>query len=309
MLKVHPTGAILGATVEGADLSRPLDDAALAMLVRALAEHGVLCFPAQSLDAQALRRFSAQFGTLEINVTGKFQEPGLPEVMILSNMVENGTPLGLSDAGQDWHTDMSYSGTIAYANVLHGIRIPRRNGQPLGDTQFASMAAAYDTLPGDVKETIATLRAVHDFAKFWDNMRKRPGSTRPPLSDTQRAQKPPVTHPMVLQHPITRRPLLYVNPGYAVRVDGLPAAESDALLAFLFEHQLQPRFRYAHHWTEGDLLVWDDLVTLHHAVADYAPHEHRLIKRCQVMADRVFDPAWRARLERAASATPDATTH
>lgn len=301
MLRLQPTGEILGATVEGADLARPFDDAMLARLVRALAEHGVLCFPHQNLDAVALRRFSAQFGTLEVNVTGKFQEPGVPEVMILSNMVADGQPLGLADAGQEWHTDMSYSSTIAYANVLHGIRIPRRGDRPLGDTRFASMAAAYDALSPAMKERLRGLRAVHDFAKLWESMRSRPGSTRPPLSAAQRAQKPPVSHPVVLYHPISGRPLLYVNPGYAVRIEGIPQAQSDELLAFLFEHQLDPRFQYAHRWSEGDVLVWDDLVTLHCAVADYGPAEHRLIKRCQVMADRIFDPAFvRAHLAQAA---------
>ena len=299
MLTLEPTGEILGATVEGVDLAQPFDDATLGVVVRALAEHGVLCFPRQSLDAAALRRFSAQLGTLEVNVTGKFQEPGVPEVMILSNMVADGAPLGLADAGQDWHTDMSYSSTIAYANVLHAIRIPRRGGRPLGDTRFASMAAAYDALPPAMKERLRGLRAVHDFAKFWNNMRSRPGSTRPPLTAAQRAQKPPVSHPVVLYHPISGRPLLYVNPGYAVRIEGFPQVQSDELLAFLFDHQLDPRFQYAHRWSEGDVLVWDDLVTLHCAVADYGPTEHRLIKRCQVMADRLFDPGWRARLANA----------
>jgi taurine dioxygenase len=292
----RPTGHVLGASIDGIDLAQPFDDQAVADVVRALAEYGVVCFPRQMLDAAALRRFSARFGSLEVNVTGRFQEPGIPEVMILSNLVENGQPLGLADAGQDWHTDMSYSRTIAYANVLHAVRVPRRGDRPLGDTRFANMAAAYDALAPDMQRRLRGLRAVHDFEKFWDNMRRRPGSSRPPLSAAQRAQKPPVSHPIVLEHPVSGRPLLYVNPGYAVRIEGLPERESDELLAFLFEHQLAARFQYAHQWSEGDVLMWDDLVTLHCAVADYGPDEPRLIKRCQVMADRIFDPDWRARL-------------
>jgi taurine dioxygenase len=292
----RPTGHVLGASIDGVDLARSLHDQAIADIVRALAEYGVVCFPRQTIDAAALRRFSAQFGSLEVNVTGRFQEPGIPEVMILSNIVENGQPLGLADAGQDWHTDMSYSRTIAYANVLHALRVPRRGGRPLGDTRFASMAAAHDALAPGMQRRLRGLRAIHDFEKFWENMRRRPGSSRPRLSAAQRAQKPPVSHPIVLEHPVDGRPLLYVNPGYAVRIEGLPERESDELLAFLFEHQLAARFQYAHHWSEGDVLMWDDLVTLHCAVADYGPDEPRLIKRCQVMADRVFDPDWRVRL-------------
>lgn len=110
------------------------------------------------------------------------------------------------------------------------------------------------------------------------------------LTDEQRRRKPPVSHPVFLTHPISGRKVLYANPGYAVRIDGMGERESDEMLAFLFRHQLQPHYRYAHRWTENDVLIWDDICTLHNAVADYGPDEHRLIKRCQVMADRVFDP-------------------
>jgi taurine dioxygenase len=110
------------------------------------------------------------------------------------------------------------------------------------------------------------------------------------LSEEQRRIKPPVSHPIFLTHPITGRKVLYANPGYAIRISELPEEESGRMLEFLFEHQLQPRFRYLHRWTEGDLLLWDDIGTLHNAQADYRADEPRLIKRIQVMADRVFDP-------------------
>ena len=94
--------------------------------------------------------------------------------------------------------------------------------------------------------------------------------------------------PAILTHPLTGRKVLYVNPGYSVRVNELPENESGELLEFLFEHQLKPEYRYAFHWQQGDVLVWEDIGTIHNAVADYGPDEHRLIKRCQVMADRYF---------------------
>jgi taurine dioxygenase len=123
-------------------------------------------------------------------------------------------------------------------------------------------------------------------------MRRRPGSTRPALTPEQRANRPPSVHPVFLTHPITGRKVLYANPGYTIRINELPEAESDAVLAELFAHQLQPKYQYAHVWTEGDVLVWDHIGTLHNAIPDYTADEHRLIKRCQVMADRVFDPAF-----------------
>jgi len=289
---IVPSGEILGATVEGVDLSAPLPDDDFDLILRSLGEHGVLRFPSQSLDVDAQKAFAERFGSLEVNVAGTFQEPGHPEVMILSNMVQDGRPVGFADAGQEWHTDMSYSKVIAMANVLYAIKVPRENGRALGATRFASMRAAYDGLPQEMKERLSGLTAVHDFEKFWENMRKTGGSERPPLSEEQRRRKPPVSHPVFLTHPITGRRVLYANPGYTVRINGLSRRESDDLLSFLFEHQLRPDYIYEYQWSEGDLLVWDDIGTLHKAVADYGPHQHRLMRRCQVMADRVFAPTF-----------------
>ena len=285
---VVPSDETLGASVEGVDLSEALSDEGFGRIVRALGEYGVLRFPAQSLSVESQKAFAGRFGSLEINVAGSFQEPGHPEVMILSNMVQDGRPVGFSDAGQDWHTDMSYSEVIAMANVLYAIKVPHDNGRPLGATQFANMHAAYEGLPHDMKTRLDGVTAVHDFEKFWEKMRELAGATRPPLSDEQRRRKPPVSHPIFLTHPITGRRVLYANPGYTVRINGVSSRESDELLEFLFEHQLKPEYIYEHRWSEGDLLVWDDIGTLHKAVADYGPHQHRLMRRCQVMADRLL---------------------
>jgi taurine dioxygenase len=159
----------------------------------------------------------------------------------------------------------------------------------LGNTEFSNMHAAYEDLPADVKARIDGFTATHDFDKFWSMMVKRPGSKRAPLSEAQRKARPPVTHPVVLTHPITGRKVLYANPGYTVKINELPPAESDELLEYLFAHQLQPKYRYVHRWQEGDVLMWENFGTIHNAIADYRPDEPRLVKRCQVMATRFFD--------------------
>ena len=288
-MKLVPSGQALGATVEGLDLAAPLAARELEQVMQALGSFGVLRFPGQKLTALQLRDFASQLGDLEINVaSGAYQEPGIPEVMILSNIVENGKAIGLADAGQDWHTDMSYSRGIAFANVLYAMEIPRRDGRPLGNTDFCNMHAAYEGLPADIRRKLDGKTVLHDFNKFWERMRRREGSTRARLTSAQRAAKPPVSHPVFLTHPIMRRKVLYANPGYAIRINELPEKESDDLLEFLFEHQTRPEYRYSHAWTENDVLVWDDLVTIHNAIADYGPAERRLIKRCQVMATRLF---------------------
>jgi taurine dioxygenase len=278
-----------GAEITDVDLSHRLSDRDFAVVLHALARHGVIWFPRQKLGAAELKAFNARFGSLEINVANNYQEPGHPEVMILSNIRVDGKPIGLADAGQDWHTDMSYSRDIAFANVLYAIQVPRRNGEPLGNTEFADMYAAYDGLPEDVRARLQGATALHDFNKFWEEMRRRPGSTRPPLTEEQRRQKPPVSHPVFLKHPISGRTALYANPGYTIRINGWSERESEEMLTFLFEHQLDTRFRYVHRWSEGDVLMWDNIATLHNAKPDYTADEHRLIKRCQVMADRIFD--------------------
>ena len=291
MTTIEPSGEILGATVRGVDLSQPLSDADFATVLVALGRHSVLRFPAQRLEAAALRDFSQRFGRIQAMLTG-YHEPGMPEVGILSNVVENGRPIGLADAGQDWHTDMSYNATIGFLNVLFAVKVPCRDGRVLGATAFVSTHAAYDRLPSEIRERLRDATATHDFNKFWENMRRRPGSTRPPLSEERRRERPPSVHPVFLTHPIAGHKVLYCNPGYAIRINELDEAESDRVLAMLFEHQLQPKYQYVHRWTEGDVLVWDHIGTLHNAIADYGPDEHRLMKRCQVMADRVFDPAF-----------------
>jgi taurine dioxygenase len=287
-MKIHSSGKTLGASIEGMDLAQPVSDGDFKLILRALGERGVLCFPKQRLETEQFARFGRMFGELEINVANQFHEPGFPEVMVLSNMTADGKPIGLGDAGQGWHTDMSYSKEIALANVLYAIKVPARDGRPLGDTQFRNMHAAYEDLPSEIKARLKGRTATHDFAKFWDMMRARPGSQRAALTAEQRAKKPPVSQPIFRTHPITGRTILYCNPGYATRIDGMPEAESAELLAFLFEHQEQERYFYAHAWAEGDVLMWDNIGTVHNAVADYLPQEPRYMRRVQVMATKDY---------------------
>ncbi|HZN25961.1 MAG TPA: TauD/TfdA family dioxygenase [Burkholderiales bacterium] len=290
MLTIQPSNACLGASVTGIDLAQPPSDADFAEILRALGSHGVLCFPNQPIDAVALRRFSARFGELQVISSAKGRtEPDMPEVSILSNVVENGRPIGIPDAGQDWHTDMTYNRVVGFVNVLVALKVPVRDGRVLGATEFANTQAAYEDLPDEIKTRLAHATATHDWNNFHELMRSK-GSKRPALTEEQRRERPPVSHPLFLTHPITGRKVIYANPGFTVRINELEPAESREMLDFLFSHVLQPRYRYAHRWSVGDVLVWDHIGTWHYAVPDYAPHEHRLMKRCQVLADRIFDP-------------------
>jgi taurine dioxygenase len=287
-MTILPSGSSLGARIEGVNLAQQISHGDFKQILRALGQYGVLCFPKQRLETAEFVHFGGLFGELEINVANQFHEPGFSEVMVLSNATAGGKPIGLRDAGQSWHTDMSYSRNISLANILHAIKVPVREGRPLGDTQFRNMHAAYKDLSDEIKSRLKGRTATHDFAKFWDLMRARPGSERMPLTPQQRAKKPPVSQPIFRVHPITGRTVLYCNPGYAVRIDGIPDAESDDLLQFLFKHQEQERYFYAHTWTEGDVLMWDNIGTVHNAVADYREDEPRYMRRIQVMATKDY---------------------
>ena len=291
MIRIEPGNEALGATVSGVDLRQPLSKGDFAALLRALGSHGVLRFPDQLISATELKRLSEQFGELQMLSTSTLNEPGVPEVSILSNIIENGRNIGVPDAGQAWHTDMTYNaaGKQGFINALVAYAVPMRDGRPLGATEFTNTRAAYDDLPEDIKQRFADATALHDYCKYWDMMRDR-GSKRPALTPAQRAEKPPVRHPVFLTHPISGRKVIYVNPAYVEFIDGLAPDESRRMLDYFFDHILQPKYRYVHRWQVRDVLIWDHLGTWHNAVADYAPHEHRLMKRCQVMADRVFDP-------------------
>lgn len=283
-MQIIPSGQTLGARVDGIDLGQPLSDTDRRAILRALGQHGVLCFPRQTMTADWLAAFGRRFGELEINVANAYHEPDHPEMMILSNMRKDGKQLGANDAGQGWHTDMSYSRDIALANILHAQHVPHRYGKPLGETQFRNMHAAYDDLPEALKQKLEGRTATHDFAKFWDMMVAKAGSTRKPLTPEQRATKPPVSQPPFRTHPLTGRTVLYANPGYTMFIDDMDMQESGEILDFLFRHQERAEYLHAHHWTVGDVLMWDNIGTVHNAVGDYTAEEPRYMRRVQVMA-------------------------
>lgn len=293
MFTVTPNAEILGATIGNFDARRPMDDETFGRLLNTLGRYGVLRFPNQELDAPGLKAFSERFGDIQGGI-GEARKSGVAEVGILSNVKEAGEYIGLPDAGQDWHTDMSYRDVMGFVNVLYGVKVPVRDGKILGGTEFANMHAAYDALPDEIKTKLADATVTHDFDKFWSMMVARPGSTRKPMTAEQRAKRPPVVHKLFLTHPITGRRVLYCNPGYAMRINELPEDESAKMLDFLFAHQLQEKFRYMHRWQVKDLLLWDNLGSIHQAIADYRPEEERMMLRCQVMATKVFDDAFLA---------------
>ena len=250
--------APLGAEIVGLDLARPLDDAAFAAVRQAfLDSEGVLVLRDQRITPEQHIAFSRRFGPLMIHVLRQFLLPGHPEILLVSNVIENGKPVGLGDAGRYWHSDLSYVAEPSLGSLLHAQEIPPEGG----DTSFVNMYAVYETLPDDIKRRIAGKRAVHSYRNSYDRME---GTTfRPKLTEEQKAEVQEVSHPVVRTHPETGRKALFVNEGFTSRILDMPEDESRALLAHLFRHSTDPRFAYRHRWQPHDMVFWDNRCTIH----------------------------------------------
>ena len=281
---VTPSGLGLGARIDNIDLSKPLTGEEFAFIEKAFHDNLVVAISGKSYDDESLVRFGKLLGELEISVAKSFHHDRIPWVTVLSNISVDGKPLGSSDAGQMWHTDMSYNRIAGRASVLHAHQVPIKDGKPLGDTAFHNMYMAYAALPAELRARLDTIDAVHEFEKLWLTMIAK-GSKRPPYTDAQRAEKPAVVHPVVLTHPWTGRKALYVNRGLTKSIIGLPQAESDELLDFLFDHAEKPEFEYRHKWRVGDTLVWDNCASIHLATGGYDASTPRLMHRVQVLGD------------------------
>ena len=274
--------APLGAEIEGLDLSRPLDDESFAAVRRAfLDSQGVLVLRDQRISPEQHIAFSRRFGPLMIHVLKQYLLPGHPEILLVSNVIRDGKPVGLGDAGHYWHSDLSYVAEPSLGSLLHAQELPEEGG----DTSFGNMYAAYEALAPEVKRRIAKLRAVHSYRNSYDRMAGSP--FRPPLTEAQKAEVAAVTHPVVRTHPETGRKALFVNEGFTSRILDIPEDESRELLAQLFAHSTEPRFLYRHHWRDFDLVFWDNRCAIHLAHG-CKPEQRRHLHRTTVKGNAPF---------------------
>jgi taurine dioxygenase len=274
--------AALGAEIVDLDLSRPINDETFAAVRRAFVEsNGLLVFRDQRITPEQHVAFSQRFGPLMIHVLDKFLLPGHPEILRVSNVIENGEPIGLGDAGRIWHSDLSYTPEPSLGSLLYALEIPTEGG----DTSFANMSAAYDALPAEIRQRLDGKLAVHSYGHSYA---KFSGSKfRPELTQKQKDQVAEVVHPVVRTHPETGQKTLFVNEGFTSRIVDLPEAESRELLKFLFEHSTQPRFVYRHRWQDHDLLFWDNRCTIHLAHG-CPPQLRRHMHRTTVKGDAPY---------------------
>ena len=248
-LEIRPLSDALGAEVRGLDLAAPLDADTFAAVHRAHLENLVLVFRDQNFSPEQQIDFSRRFGPLDIHPADDATLPEHPEILLVSTRKQDGKYVGLPDAGPMWHSDISYKKQTALGSMLYAIEIPERGGA----TGFANMYAAYDKLPVPLKAALEGRCGV-----FLAGRNNAKHAFKKRLTDEQRAATPAVTHPVIRTHPETGRRSIFANPQHTTSIEGYDEAESDEILAALFEHCFQPQFVYQHDWTVGDLTFWDN---------------------------------------------------
>src|SRR5438874_10530641 len=238
LIPVRKSDAACGAEIEF-DLSMPIDEAIFSELERAFHDNIIVFFRDQHLTEDQHIAFSRRFGELEIHIVQKYLLPGHPEILLISNVRnEGGEHIGLADAGFTWHTDTSYRRRPSRCSLLYAKEVPHRDGEPLGDTVFANTIAAYEGLPSSMKQRIDGLRAIHRYSA----RRRIADSPRPKLTAEQLAETPDISHPIVRTHPYTGRKSLYVTAGECAGIEGMPEDEAVDLIAELDAHCVRPEF-------------------------------------------------------------------
>jgi taurine dioxygenase len=275
--ELRPLTPRLGARIDGVALAAAMSDEAFRAIYRAYLRYQVLLFSPQALPPAAQVGFARRFGEVQVHVMNQYHADGFPELYRLSNLDAEGRPNGRHpDKGTlAWHTDGSWRRVTGQATIIYGEVVPASGGE----THFADMYGAYERLNGAWKARIAPLRAVHnlDFSRT-----RRHGED--PMTEAQRQATPPVDHPVVRTHPETGRKCLYLG-DHAESIVGMPYDEGRALIETLNELAIHPDLTYAHRWTPGELLVWDNRCTMHRATAYDAATQGRVVRRCTVLGD------------------------
>jgi taurine dioxygenase len=231
----------IGVEVHGVDLSREVSDEDFADILSAWNTHSLLLFRDQKLTPGQHVAFSARFGELVVHVLDQWRLDGHPELLVISNLREGGKPIGAYNAGRYWHTDLSYMQAPSRGSLLYAIEVPRDGDRVLGDTTFASTAAAYDALDEETKAKIADLTATFSLEYQRAKLRED-GDKDSPLTAEQIAKTPACVHHIVQQHPVTGRKLLFINEGHTVEIQGLAEDEQRELRDKLCAHCTKPQF-------------------------------------------------------------------
>jgi taurine dioxygenase len=285
IMQVNKIGDAMGAEITGIDLAKALDVADVQAVLDAFHDHQVIAIRNQNLTPGQLVTFSRHLGPLEDQLNARYTLPDYPEVLVLSNDLKDGKPIGLIDGGDFWHSDSSHREKPSMATILHS----KQNPQAGGDTQFGNMYRAYEALPAELKERFAGLKAIHAVSKL-RNKRVKVSVRRPDAKDHYEMQKaiPDQMWPIVRTHPVTGRKAFYVSERFTIGIEGIAEEEADEILDFLFAHQVKPEFIYTHKWKDGDLVIWDNRCVIHRGAGGYRYPDVRTMHRTVVAGDRPF---------------------
>ncbi|MEL7028341.1 MAG: TauD/TfdA family dioxygenase [Pseudomonadota bacterium] len=263
-----------GVELENVDLRAPMSDAHVEAIRKLWFQHGIILFRGQRMDEADLVRFSRRLGALEIHVRKEYLSPDNPEVLQISNIIEDGRAIGiLSDTEVGWHYDQIYLPRPAVGSLLMAVRLPSQGGA----TYFADMAAAYEKLPAEIKARIDGKRAIQSYDAF-------NAQYSVPTDKEQKKRTPDIDQPLVRTHPYSGKKAIYACPGMTTQILGLDEAESEETLQFLFEWTVREDFVYRHDWRLGDAVLWDNATTMHRR-DPFNPDQQRLMKRTTILPD------------------------
>ena len=251
---------VLGARIEGVDLARPVDRGDFLALEAALHAHGFIVIPGQRLQPRELVAFGRLWGPPEPHVIDTFPHPEEPNVLILSNVVREGRPTGLADAGSYFHSDYSYLEVPARCTILHALVMPRA----AAGTTFANQTRAYEELDEATRREIEPLVARHHYGNR-DDLEEGSRTAASYLDDAQKKKVGWVRHRVARPHPRTGRKALYAVSGSSFDIEGMAEDEGRRLLDRLKAHATQPRYLHTYDYEVGDVIVWDNAQLLHKA--------------------------------------------
>jgi taurine dioxygenase len=267
----------LGWEIRDVDLSRPLAERDRIAIKQALERQLVVVARGQRLSDPELLAFSRNFGELDPPGPNPYGEPfnkEFPEINVISNVVENGRPIGNLGSGEAvWHADMTYIETPPKAAILYALEIPPAGG---GNTYFADMFAAYESLPPDLKEKLEGKLAIHDASRNSAGLLRKGYAEVNDVSKTAGAR-----HPLVRTDPRTKRRALFLGRRHNSYIAGLEVAESEALLDKIWAQATEARFTMCHEWRAGDVLMWNNLAVMHRR-DPFDPHSRRIMHRTQI---------------------------
>ena len=287
-LDIAFSSAPLGHEIRGVEVAH-LTDAQFAEVEAAYDQYGVVVLRGQQLTPDEQIAFSKRFGALDRYILDRYNLASHPEIFVVSNVLVDGKPIGLGDAGRYWHSDMWTEPKPPRGSMLYAIEIPHADdGRPLGDTLFASMSAAYDALPEDLRRRIVGRHAVYSGRKLVDFQTRAKGrelteDEKIAMADRM-ARIKEIRHPLVRVHARTGRKCIYYSEGAIDHIEGMSAAESERTLEEIRQHVLQPRFTYRHVWRVGDIVMWDNCSAIHKASADFEWPQRRHLHRTTLAA-------------------------